>query len=30
VRRTDSVDEAYEWIVQQFTEHMLARPGAIL
>jgi uncharacterized protein (TIGR00730 family) len=30
VRRTDSVDEAYEWIVQQLTEHMLARPGAIL
>ena len=30
VRRTDSVDEAYEWIVQQLTEHMIARPGAIL
>jgi uncharacterized protein (TIGR00730 family) len=30
VRRTDSVDEAYEWLVQQLTEHMLARPGAIL
>jgi uncharacterized protein (TIGR00730 family) len=30
VRRTDSVDEAYEWLVQQLTRHMLARPGAIL
>jgi uncharacterized protein (TIGR00730 family) len=30
LRRTDSVDEAYEWIVQQLTEHMLSRPGAIL
>jgi uncharacterized protein (TIGR00730 family) len=30
VRRTDSVDEAYAWIVEQLTEHMLARPGAIL
>jgi len=30
VRRTDSVDEAYEWLVQQLTEHMLQRPGAIL
>ena len=30
VRRTDSVDEAYEWLVQQLTEHMLKRPGAIL
>ena len=30
VRRTDSVDEAYEWLVQQLTKHMLARPGAVL
>ena len=30
LRRTDSVDEAYEWIVQQLTEHMLSRPGAVL
>jgi len=30
VRRTDSVDEAYAWLVQQLTEHMLQRPGAIL
>ena len=30
VRRTDSVDEAYDWVVQQLTEHMLERPGAIL
>jgi uncharacterized protein (TIGR00730 family) len=30
VRRTDSVDEAYEWLVTELTEHMLQRPGAIL
>ena len=30
VRRTDSVDEAYEWLVKELTEHMLDRPGAIL
>ncbi|HTN26290.1 MAG TPA: LOG family protein [Burkholderiales bacterium] len=30
VRRTDSVDEAYEWLVKELTEHMLKRPGAIL
>jgi uncharacterized protein (TIGR00730 family) len=30
VRRTDSVDEAYDWIVRQLTEHALARPGATL
>jgi len=30
VRRTDSVDEAYEWLVKDLTEHMLKRPGAIL
>jgi hypothetical protein len=30
VRRTDSVDDAYDWIVKQLTEHMLERPGAIL
>jgi predicted Rossmann-fold nucleotide-binding protein len=30
VRRTDSVDEAYQWLVKELTEHMLQRPGAIL
>ena len=28
--RTDSVDEAYEWVVQQLTEHALGKPGAML
>ena len=28
--RTDSVDEAYDWLVQQLTEHALGRPGASL
>ena len=30
VWRTDSVNEAYDWIVRQLTEHALARPGATL
>jgi hypothetical protein len=30
VRRTDSVDEAYEWLVAQLTEHALGRPGPML
>jgi len=30
VRRTDSVDEAYDWIVRQLTDHALAQPGAML
>ena len=30
VHRTDSVDEAYDWIVARLTEHALARPGAML
>ena len=30
VHRTDSVDEAYGWVVAQLTEHALARPGATL
>ncbi len=30
VRRTDSVDEAYDWIVAQLTEHALGRPGPTL
>jgi len=28
--RTDSVDEAFGWLVQQLTEHALGRPGASL
>ena len=28
--RTDSVDEAFNWVVAQLTEHALARPGATL
>jgi uncharacterized protein (TIGR00730 family) len=28
--RTDSVDEAFDWLVQQLTEHALGRPGASL
>ncbi|MEW6688816.1 MAG: TIGR00730 family Rossman fold protein [Pseudomonadota bacterium] len=28
--RTDSVDEAYDWVVAQLTEHALAKPGAML
>jgi uncharacterized protein (TIGR00730 family) len=28
--RTDSVDEAFDWLVQQLTEHALGRPGAML
>ena len=28
--RTDSVDEAYDWVVRQLTEHALNKPGAIL
>ena len=28
--RTDSVDDAYGWIVSRLTEHALARPGAML
>jgi hypothetical protein len=27
---TDSVDDAYEWVVRQLTEHALGRPGAVL
>jgi uncharacterized protein (TIGR00730 family) len=30
VYRTDSVDEAYEWIVHQLAEHALAQPGPML
>jgi uncharacterized protein (TIGR00730 family) len=28
--RTDSVDEAYEWLVRELTEHALGNPGATL
>jgi uncharacterized protein (TIGR00730 family) len=28
--RTDSVDEAYEWIVKQLAEHALGQPGPML
>ena len=30
VHRTDSVDEAYDWLVDQLTEHALGKPGAML
>jgi predicted Rossmann-fold nucleotide-binding protein len=30
MHRTDSVDEACDWVVRQLTEHALARPGAML
>jgi hypothetical protein len=30
VHRTDSVDDAYAWIVQQLAEKALGQPGAIL
>ena len=30
VHRTDSVDDAYEWIVRQLTEKAIAQPGATL
>jgi uncharacterized protein (TIGR00730 family) len=30
IRRTDSVDEAYGWLVEQLTAHALAKPGAML
>jgi uncharacterized protein (TIGR00730 family) len=30
VYRTDSVDEAYEWVVRQLAEHALGQPGAML
>lgn len=28
--RTDSVDEAFDWVVSQLTEHALGKPGAML
>jgi hypothetical protein len=30
MHRTDSVDEAYDWVVSQLTEHALGKPGAML
>ena len=30
VYRTDSVDEAYEWVVRQLAEHALGQPGPML
>jgi uncharacterized protein (TIGR00730 family) len=27
---TDSVDDAYDWVVRQLTEHALGKPGAVL
>ncbi len=30
VHRTDSVDEAYDWLIKQLTEQALGRPGAML
>ena len=30
VHRTDSVDEAYDWLTRQLTEHALGSPGAML
>ena len=30
IHRTDSVDEAYDWIVPQLAEKALEQPGAIL
>jgi hypothetical protein len=30
VHRTDSIDEAYDWIVAQLAEKALAQPGASL
>jgi predicted Rossmann-fold nucleotide-binding protein len=30
VYRTDSVDEAYDWVVLQLAEHALGQPGPML
>ena len=30
VHRTDSVDDAYDWLIQQLTEQALGKPGAML
>jgi predicted Rossmann-fold nucleotide-binding protein len=30
MHHTDSVDDAYNWIVQQLSEHALGQPGPML
>jgi hypothetical protein len=30
MHHTDSVDDAYNWTVQQLTEHALGQPGPML
>ena len=30
MHRTDSLDDAYEWVIRQLTEHALGQPGAML
>jgi uncharacterized protein (TIGR00730 family) len=30
MHRTDSVDDAYNWLIQQLTEQALGKPGAML
>jgi hypothetical protein len=30
VHRTDSVDDAYDWIVLKLAEHALGQPGPML
>jgi hypothetical protein len=30
VHRTDSVDDAYDWLIHQLTEQALGKPGAML
>ena len=30
MHRTDSVDEAFDWVVQRLTEHALGKPGAMM
>src|SRR5258706_16108579 len=30
MHRTDSVDQAFDWVVQKLTEHSLDKPGATL
>ena len=30
MHRTDSVDEAFDWVVAQLTRHAIARPGAMM
>ena len=30
MHRSNSVDEAYDWVVARLTEHALAKPGAMM